>query len=380
LDDEDSWIVAEAKIFIHEHPDVPTSLISHDGRMIHLAKTHGVPIYDVPDCWRLEPESDEPARRIQDLEKRLQKYENQEPTIEFSIAFPTALVSDPPLIRKIVSRPLTPQQIDDLIEKARTYHPMTTNFAEPFGGSHLFVADPFSQWEPPSSSEIAKYQNVDYPAWIDGLKSTLTLLHLQFNRAVVPVEISLQNTGSRPARSLRVRFQLFGSAFFLPPDARQIAEIKELTLPPPPTPPSGRRTNPFFQHQELLASLASTLQFSGPSLSDQLLRISAQQRRQPGEFYWSPEKPKAESNIWSFECEDFRHQDRTETFSALIDLTQETNTTEFSLECSASAANLTELKKEYIPFRIEAHAQDFFDAVDEVFGRVGTWRPKADKD
>lgn len=210
LDNEDSRIVAEAKIFLHEHPNVPMALISHDGGTIQLAKVYGVPIHNVPDNWLLEPENDEASRRVQELEKRLKQYEKQEPILECSAVFETAVGSDPPLIREITYRPLTSQKIEELIEQAREIHPMKVDFGVQIPGNYLTLIH--GQWVAPSSSQITKYQNVDYPAWIEQLRSTLGLLHLKFNHGRIPVQIPLRNIGSRPAKALRVKFQLLGRA------------------------------------------------------------------------------------------------------------------------------------------------------------------------
>jgi hypothetical protein len=367
LDNEDSRIVAEAKIFLHEHPNVPMALISHDGGTIHLAKVYGVPVHNVPDSWLLEPESDAPGRRMQELEKRLKQYEKHEPVLEFSTVCETSVSSD--LIRRITYRPLTSENIEELIDRAREIHPMQTDFEEHKDQIHFpWVHD---QWVPPKGSQIIKYQNLDYPAWIEQLRSILASLHLNFYQTFIPVDIFLKNIGSRPAQGLRVKFQLFGGAFFLPPDVKHTQEtIGNIKLPPPPNPPSGHRNDPLWEHQQKFAEL---MQMKTPSLKIPALQF-ARQGKEYRKFYWESGRPDDEVDSWSFECEDFRHQEQPEIFSAFIKILSHVGITEFTIKCTASAANLTELKTECFKFRVQPEERVFFSEVSKVFDRFGTWR------
>jgi hypothetical protein len=368
LDSEDSRIVAETKILLHDNPDLSISLITHDGGMFQLAKVYGVPVYDIPTTWLLGPEPDEPARRVQDLERRLKRYENQEPILEFSVAFETAVRNEPPLIKQVLYGPLSSEQTDQLIATARDIHPLKVSFEEPSAFERSF--NPLSRWIPPSSSEIERYQQTDYPAWIEQLGSTLQILHVRLDRPSIPITIFLKNTGSRPASSLTVRFQLFEGAHFLPPDAKPSERLVNLKLPTPPDAPSGRWESPFFNPRNLVTDLTS-FNFEGPSTADHLAKISA--GRRSDQFYWIGGRPTVASATWSFECEDFRHQEESEPFAALVDIPRELQRKEFSLECVASAANLTEPKKQYFRFQIEPITQDLFDQLKEVIDRVGTW-------
>jgi hypothetical protein len=373
LDSEDARIVAESKILMYENPGLAIGLITHDGGVFQLAKVYGVPVHDIPKDWLLGPEPDEPARRVHDLERRLKRYENQEPILEFSIAFETAVGKDPTVIKQVLYGPLGDEQIDKLIATARDIHPLKVTFEGPSSFERSF--NPLSRWIPPSSSEIDRYQQTDYPAWIEQLRSTLQILHLRFDRPSIPATIFLKNTGSRPAELLRVRFQLFKGARFLPPDAKPSERLVDLRLPPPPDPPSGRWVSHFFDPRNLATTLNPL--FNVESLSaNRLARIPA--RRRPDAFYWIDGKSTVASATWSFECEDFRHQEEPESFAALIDIPRELQREEFSLECLASAANLTEQKKEYFRFQVEPVAQDLFEELNKVIDRVGTWLPDSE--
>jgi hypothetical protein len=82
----------------------------------------------------------------------------------------------------------------------------------------------------PSPEEIAAYQEVRYPAWIESCRTTLRGLHLGRDEPdpVVTLHWSMSNQGTRPASQVRVEFEAKGKLMLMRrSDPADDDEVKE---------------------------------------------------------------------------------------------------------------------------------------------------------
>jgi len=113
----------------------------------------------------------------------------------------------------------------------------------------------------PSDDAVKKYQNEDYPAWIDKCRTTLTVLHEGYPSGAEDVVLTFEfeNKGTRPAEDAKIEFRCDGDIAILRPgdsddgDERddenaleeEIVSLPESwrlpSFPAPPSPPQIKR-------------------------------------------------------------------------------------------------------------------------------------------
>src|SRR5690606_32953737 len=99
-------------------------------------------------------------------------------------------------------------------------------------------------FEPPLETEVAKYVNETYPAWLEKCKDFFRDLHekLDSQEDALLFSVDLQNTGGQPAKDVLVHFQVLGEKFGLvvPKDVETPEPDEYFGLHQPPSAPRGR--------------------------------------------------------------------------------------------------------------------------------------------
>ncbi len=214
-----------------EHPDRTHIIVTEDLGLKLKAKNFGFLVCQLPADKRLQDESLDSEKKINQLEAQLREMKNRIPVL--SLAFPTG----ENWINISVREPqeLTPELVRDAMAKLQSMHPKREQPKKSasvikLGEIEIPVAD--FQGVNTSTEEITQYNDsLDkyYKEYESYLYSKQDFLNLQ-NRTV-RIEIVLLNEGSCPAEDIEI-FMHFPGGFAL---------SEEDKLPESPNPPKAPR-------------------------------------------------------------------------------------------------------------------------------------------
>jgi hypothetical protein len=349
----DDQIIAEALSYQSQNPQSDVAILTHDTNPLLTAKRSGLSYRVVPDDWLLQPEPDTRDKRIKDLERRLAEIEDTRPSIEIISLDSKNQSLNSVLIEVVRYRSLTKGEIDEFIAQAKSWYPMVTEWKKPgrsgTTGSMLSIVEMIHQYEIPTDSEIQKYQEQQYPSWIEKLRSFLeslsTKLEVQHRHSTVL--ISIQNTDSFPAEHAFAEFRASENLLLrMDSQAREFLPDHPLKPPRAPKPPEGK----WVQFGNLLSTFASTRSISAnipvfPSLT-------VPKPRDRNAFYWVTGKGSQYSPLLSLECEEFRHQLGPKMFDITIAVTPKERAEKGVLICRFGAKNLPQPTECHIPVNI----------------------------
>ena len=208
----------------------------------------------------------------------------------------------------------------------------------------------FGIFEPPDPSEFERYRNKQYPGWLESVGHFFEGLPgaLEKPGRFINLELLMKNEGTRPAEHFEIAFQALGGVQFAPPKSGDAEEEESLKLafPRPPLPPTGK----WRQRRESSLDYLSIGSESSPdylSLVDprtvysSLADFRPPVPRERSKFYWKV-RPSGYSDLWTFECEEFRHRTEVEVFSVTLYIPTELQRPNVAVRCRASARNRKE--------------------------------------
>lgn len=372
FDDPDDLIVAEALWVKQQRDASQVTLISNDTPAIMTARSQNLDYRRPPDQWKLPPERDERDKTIEELRKQVKVLTDQHPALSFMTPGTSAF---PAMFEFTLFPALDDADISILMNEIRAHFPMQADFsAEPdlqTGTGSLGFA-PIVQrvfdnrrWTPADEQSIARYQHKDYPAWLEKTESTLRGIHHELNAGLrASIQVTLENKGQQPARSLLVTYRAEGPIVFVVP-ARDSSDDENtedpLFLVAPPVAPAGYYATPmdFLSLADRSIGNMSTAHFR-PSIASLL----PNKPRDPNSFYWRPRRPETETQVWTLECNEFRHLH--EAFSldlAFRPATLSIGEVTASLRCSAHASNVPDQIECILPVRIRIVPGNTMDRV-----------------
>gem|GEM_PF-4444862 len=342
--------------------------LTDDGGAADTARHVGLSVIDIPldedetsPHWRLPREPDEAEKKIRALEKHIAVLENQSPSIVIDAIDPDGNKAHK-LPHSLVRFPaLLDGQIDALLEQAQKLHPKQTVFEKTKPGSKLHAAaagelpgaaysisqlmNVHRQWEAPSEKAIQTYLEQEYPEWVDRTRTFFICLNknLEAPSRVKRITITLNNIGSVPAQNAILMIEALGAIrLSRVPKPKDKNSKYDIVFPLPPKAPQKVYRNPFVSQTGLFENGFS------PFLSSCLDPLDVNRERD--EFYWRSQEG---SNSLSFDCEEFRHQEKAKRVSFLIaipeNMPQGSNT---AIKCTLSATNLPQPVQKTFPLSI----------------------------
>lgn len=355
----DDRIIAEAMTYRNNYPDHDVSILTHDTNPLLTAKRCGLPYIVIPDDWLLTPEPDSKDKKIMELENRLRELQNKYPAIDISVVGDSGEEINDLSVEVVLFEELSENELKEILSEVKKTYPMTTHFAKDppktlpaqlTGLDAIHRAFGFTQrYIPPSDDEIEKYQNEEYPNWIDGVESFFESLpkKLENQTRCVSFSILISNYGTVPAENVIIEFKALGGIYFEPPSKNDenLPQNEISEFPPPPKPPKGRWVTKKSSFLNMIDGYRNAATGFVSPVYDSILRDIPRpfltKQRDRNAFYWKNGKPGAPTKSWVFECEEFRHKVESESFDVIIIVPLVENKIEKgAVECSITAKNL----------------------------------------
>jgi len=360
LSQMDDSIIAEVLSFRQKNAGADVAILSGDIGILATAHSHGIPCFEVPDTWLLEPEPDARDKKIAELQEELRTLQSRYPLIEMHAEDTCGNQGDRFSVQVTRYRELTEGEIDGLVAEVKKWYPMkefpVQTPPEPvspqaypstivgqfalLGASTRALIEATRREVPPSREEIEKYQNHEYPAWIEKVKGCIRELPRELERPSRRFLLALvvNNDGSAPAQNTLMDLTIHGDAVFIHPklDNGDAQDRHNLVLPSPPAPPMPRspysaliKGNRLFDSPQFRDFAA----FDNFRTLDSLL-----QRPDRNDFHFKGGEPRKPQKQQVLECEEFRHQ--MEAHFQLILFIFPANQDSCTVSCTVSASNL----------------------------------------
>lgn len=376
--DPDDLIVAEALWVQQQHASDHVTFVSNDTPAIMTAKSHNLHYQRPPEQWMLPPEKDERDKTIEELRKQIKALNEQSPYLVFE----TINISATPGAFELTLFPeLDYSEVSILMDEIKLRFPMQTDFSEQpptrpgnvgLGYAPMIqrlVSD--RRWEPVGEQRIKRYQERDYPEWLEKIESGLRVMHAKLNVGLrKSIQVSLENKGQQPARNLLVTYSADGPIIFATPERESDKDESsgdDFLLTPPPSAPTGR----YVSRLDQFGGIAHNAIASAVPFPHDFSSLLQNPRHDSNAFYWKPHRPKDESQVWALECDEFRHQH--EPFSLdLVFRPEPLSEGEISasLRCSAHASNIPKQIELILPVRIRVLRGNTMDRVREELQRL----------
>lgn len=333
------------------------SLLTGDVSLAVKAERYKLDCLEVPSHWLLPRESDPRDRELRELREQVAALQERDPRIELSLVpeVDGTVCSD--FAFEIFS-PLSIGQIQLLVNQAETLYPIHTKFgisrAQELGLPITFAERLLA----PSAEQISKYQQEDYPNWIESVCDALKALHVQLTNQACRFDLLFQaaNAGAAPAQYAEVSVRVTpGLTLVLEPDDEDRVDDE---MPEPPPPPRAHASN--------TVSVFGLQRLATPAFDFDFLEGVPHDRTA---FYWRSGRA-AVSDEWISDCEEFRHRSKAETFVLNLLVNQSTRPSGGVVEFSLSATNLPEPALLRIPLRFSYMAGDTFTAAQEWLTRT----------
>ena len=242
----DDQIVGCCHQFKTENPSLDVRLLTHDTGPMMSAKSVDMAFIAIDDDWLIPPEHDESEREIARLNSELSRLKKAEPAFQVNCVNEHWEEIRSLVFKYRVYEPLSYSEVSDFAEIVEKRFPIATEFNQ---RSPKPIVDPFrrSKYVPPSQSEILKYENEEYPRWLDACESFLRNLHETLQEEELPYFCFVaQNTGIQPAQDALIVICAKGNFNIRPPkyvdESEQEKGETRPHLPKPPIAPRGRWT------------------------------------------------------------------------------------------------------------------------------------------
>lgn len=383
--DFDDALVGTVHAFINErHLDCQSWLLTHDTGPMLTAKAVGVPVFEIPDDWLLDPEPSTEAKRISELEHRLRRLEILEPRIGLICLGENGRELDEKCVLELhVTRwlPLSEEEIARLLSRLRARFPEETNF-EGVKTEEIVAASEMSwtkaEYVPADEEAIERYREEEYPDWIEQAESLLKTYQnwLNAGEGYPTCTVVARNDGSRPAEDVLVTFEAKGAFRIGRPDVVNAVKAgKQPSFTPSPKPPKGRwevRAIGLNLH-DVIGNLPDLGFLYGrmPDFPDFIapgpLAGLGSRDREPNEFYWVKSyKKEPLRKILSLECKQWRHgKDNSESFE--IAIASDVNAVVTGvLECHIQASNTTQPSLRILRLKIVAQELSVLEKATEL--------------
>ncbi len=342
-------------------------LLTYDTGVMLKSTACEVPYKRIPKSWLSKPENNVVERENKRLTEELARLRKNEP--EFQIA---AVDDDGTEIahreydRKRYKK-LSEEEIGNLMQSLQQQFPMEgddsdnsslsqrkNNIAQSIGlAGALYI--------PPTPEEISKYQEVEYPAWLEKCKEIFETLHTRLENRQPPMcfHFRAANVGTRPADNTRVIIKLKGNWVIGLRDTKDHNENDQsnaltdlIKLPSPPNPPKGYKNQFVKQMAELYQQKSKgNIDIVPPTLMGinnlESYETSAEDSpistNGPTNFEYSYlDEPATEVAL---RCSQWYHDDEHTVFHGELQIRSDALETEGAVEFKISAANLSKFRR-----------------------------------
>ncbi|WP_439395166.1 PIN domain-containing protein [Bradyrhizobium sp. PMVTL-01] len=343
-------------------------LLTDDTICCTTAQEFGLPAKLLPEHWLRDPEPDETLKENAKLKAEIARLAAAEPKV--LLGFRDAATGEALSVLKaeIIRWPaLSQNEVNALMNEVQQRCPPATTFERPGGGdpgrllgSVTALQEAFSAlqghmfYQPVTKEEIEQYKNIDYPNWLDKVRTELGLLD---DRLIAqtewPTALAIaSNGGSRPATDVLLRIEARGALAIFDDSPRESqdhdlddgaepgAQPQKYRLPLPPVPPRGRRTT--FNYGFAEAAL-SPRHRNFPIISPPAPRRS-------DAFYWRCGRH-AWGKLVELECASWRHTQEELVFPLKV-LPQGLSDVAGAIELSIHANNISDPPIKRLPIRI----------------------------
>ncbi|MDP2754408.1 MAG: PIN domain-containing protein [Nitrospirota bacterium] len=374
LSKSDDRIIEEALAFKAENRDADVAILTHDVNLLLTAKRCGLLFVVIPDSWLLQPSPDHRDKKIAELELRLQHLEKSYPQIDISLYDAGGKQFNSLSIQAIRYENLTEAELKELMIEMQTRYPVVTAFDKSEPTENPYRLLPFVtglieySYMIPSESEIKEYQEIKYPDWLKKVKDFIISIPTKLEQMSHQVEISFMvtNSGSVPAENVIVEFEAKGGLFIGMPSKDAQKSVNFLSqFPAPPAAPKGRWVQRKAKILSLMENMVQplTLPASKKFLFENFNKNLMPVPKDRYTFYWKPRRPDGNVPIWTFECEEFRHQGEPEDFFMRVIVPSETTIEKGALICQITAKNLPKPITYILPIKVE---YPFINAVEKI--------------
>ena len=293
------------------------AFLSNDTNPILTARLNGIPVIQIPDSWLLDPENDDKDKEILKLRQQVSEYQKKEPIFEIKFNENDNFISTKNLnefdVLIHVYNQIKDTEIDELVDLLEKKHPQQGSFKDDeigFSKRLNRITNPMQTYYPPDDDEIKEY-NAAYQNWKNDIHKLFFCYADKRNKYahIIPFEITLKNIGNISAENLLLIFEILSGGQLVSPDFDDKVLVKRWAYPTPPDPPTGKwKNNSFFATDRVLAAQARIIQ---PNLDIPLVTLRDMiniNKRDKNSFYWKDGRPKENTSLWQFECEEFRHK------------------------------------------------------------------------
>ena len=363
----DDRIIDEALAWSHTHNE-RVSILTHDTGVMASARHCKLPFVEVPDGWLLEPEPDGRDKKIAELERIVKAFQTTQPEIQSSYSRDSEPVDN--ILHHVLLFPdLTPVQVEANLQRVQRAHPEVANFERPRPTAHdsaLSAITVAKEWLPPSSEAIRTYHDEQYPEWLEKLRVFFLGVNKKIEAAarVFLIQVTIANTGSRPAEATRIQLLAHGGLKLLPEDTKLKDQFTRVDLPKPPKAPAGRWVNRMFSALEGLNDWNNL--GAGPLLTKGLSHLlHPPEPRDPEALYWRHGKSGI-SDRWELSCEMFMHKVKPVSFTLPLLVPIDVTLSACALELLVTASNLREPHKHILPIRVTYGEGDTIQSVEQL--------------
>jgi len=395
LGKNDHRIVSSLKHYIETHIGGYASLLTYDNGPIGLCHCLELPFTTIPEAWLLPPEKDERDKKILKLEKVLKEYQSRQPCVSAEVIIAgRAMCSSRSAEQGIQITQflhLSEEEVQELVEikqaqfPSQEYHDFGVPLPIEVGDSEekKSLKEEANRLREKALAKVSAYRTTEYPNWLKKLReyySEYSTAKSDRNR-VLSFSIALRNTGSIPVDKMILGIRVLKGGVLMSPYLDEKHSMKD-EMPDPPEPPEAPIFGEYTIEMARFASLfpprlseasiiEATQKLAGSSTlcpgptryRDLSESLSLAESRDPNAFYWRDGKPTESTTNWEFTCDEYRHKEKPEMFTYMIQLDELGETGKLVVEISASGRNLPDPFCEVFAVRIQVDMRSVYEEV-----------------